>query len=145
MKQMKIQATILCDRLTKKPVAQEAQELIHKINEAIADFNGNPNLKSEVEVSLVEGSVDGIILTAEHLNFFAVEINNVGGESPATLDSALGSLNQADPATIASWAKMTAKVDLEEWAKEFIESIEELKKELGGACELEDVVYEYAD
>jgi hypothetical protein len=49
------------------------------------------------------------ILSEALINFFGVEIRNIGGVQPATLSSALDSWRQADDGTRESWSGTSGK------------------------------------
>lgn len=90
-------------------------------------------------------SVDDVELTVAQINFFEAEIRNEqsGGVSPATLDSALESLEQAPDDIIVGWADDDTVNDDTVW--DFVESIEDLRGDLGGDTTLDSLLPEPAD
>jgi hypothetical protein len=75
------------------------------------------------------------LIAKEIKEFFLTEIRNesFGGDSPATLDSAAGTLAQAPIDVIAEWAKT-------ENPEAIVKKVEELRVQMGGSTLLKDLI-----
>ena len=80
-------------------------------------------------------------LTCAQINFFDAEIDNErhGGVVPATLDSAVESLEQAPWDVVVSWADDETVQD-EVGVQEFVTSIYRLREEQGGSTTLRELL-----
>jgi hypothetical protein len=129
------------DRMTVQDIAETSNKSIEEAMQAAKLLIAEGHLKT-VGVAIYKAAYKPQ-LTVAQINFFEVEIRNEqnGGQTPAILDSAVDSLNQAPNDVIIEWCN-DGTVNDDEGVNEFKQSIVSLVAEFGGSTTLDSLLPE---